>query len=113
MDTMAIKYEEIDNMTAAIETYELKVEEYLNKIREYNIAYENGVYGEAQISTIDGYLDETANQINAIVRHFDEFKNKLSQVKDAYEEKQKSISVSAVEAAPEDEGDLVTVNKME
>ncbi len=113
MDTMAIKYDEIENMTAAIESYELKVEEYLNKIREYNIAYENGVYGEAQISTIDGYLDETANQINAIVRHFDEFKNKLSEVKEAYDAKQKAISVSAVEAAPEDEGDLVTVNKME
>lgn len=112
MDTMAIKYDEIPNMQAAIESYMTTVEDYLNRIKTYEIQYSDGVYGAQQIATIDGYIDETAAQINSIVRHFDEFKEKLMEVKAAYESQQAAIGVSAVEAAPADQGDLVNVNKM-
>lgn len=113
MDTMAIKYDEIPNMQNAIETYTTTVEEHLEKIKGYQITNESGVYGAAQIATIDAYIDNTAIQINAIVRHFDEFKEALNEVQSAYETQQASISVSDVESAPEDAGDLINVNKME
>ena len=113
MDDMAIKYDEIPNMQNAIESYTVAVEGHLNKIRGFEIGKEEGIYGAAQIATIDNYIDETANQINSIVRHFDEFKEKLLEVQAAYEAHQAAIKTADVEAAPEDAGDLVTVNKMD
>ena len=112
-DTMAIKYEEVPNMRNAIEKYTTEVEDHLNKIKGYEINAGDGVYGEAQIKTVDSYIDETATQINAIVRHFDEFKDALNEVQAAYESKQAAISVSEVQNAPADAGDLIHVNKMD
>jgi len=113
MDTMAIKYEEIPNMQNAIENYIQTVESELNAIKGYEITGADGVYGGDQIATVNNYVDRTAEEINKIVRHFDEFKENLVNVQQAYESKQASITTSEVDAAPADAGDLVTVNKME
>lgn len=113
-DIKALKYEEVPNMQSAIEDYTVNVEEHLNKIKDYEIGSNEGVYGSSQIATVDGYIDDTALQINTIVRYFDDFKAKLEVVQEAYETKQGGIKVEDVEAAKEaDEDDMVHVNPME
>ncbi len=113
MDIRAIKGEEVGNMQAAIEDYTTRVEAELQKIKSYDLSGNDGIYGSAQIATIKTYLEETATQINSIVRHFDEFKEALVEVNAAYESKQESIKTNEVESAPADAGDLINVNRME
>ena len=114
MDITAFKYDELDNMKNTIETYTVEVENHLNKIKAYNLEYKDGVYGAEQIGIVKGYLNDTATQINTIVRYFEEFQKALDQVKAAYETKQANIKVDAVETAkPADADDLVSVNPME
>ena len=113
MDTKAIKYEQIVPMQNAIETYTVEVETHLNKIKGFAIGATDGVYGAVQAQTVDQYIDQTCEQINKIVRHFDEFKVALNDVQAAYESKQAAVSVGSVAEAAPDAGDLINVNKME
>ena len=111
-DIMAIKYDEVANMQNAIESYISDVESHIQKIKDFKVEDYDGVYGTNQIETINNYINETGVQINAIVRHFDDFKDALSEVQAAYESQQAAITVSEVEVAPEDAGDLININKM-
>ena len=109
MDTMAFNKNEIGSMKGAIESYIADVEAGLKNIKSMEIA---GFYGTEQCKTVNGYIDETCTQINAIVRYFDEFKEKLHDVEAAYEAQSAAITTGDVAAAPSTEGDLVTVNRM-
>ncbi len=114
MDDMAIDGAQVPAMQAAIESYTTTVEEHLNKIRADDISVADGVYGEAQIATVNAYIEDTCTQINTIVRYFDDFKEKLNQVLQAYVTKQSSVSLGSVEAAKAaDESEMVNVNHME
>ncbi len=114
MDNMAIDAEQVPTMQAAIESYTQNVEALLNQIRSDDITVADGVYGEAQINTVNAYIEETCTQINTIVRYFDDFKEKLNQVLAAYNSKQESINLGPVEEAKAaDPSEMVTVNHME
>ena len=80
MDTMAIKSGEVPAMQSAIETYIVEVETCLNNIKSYEMGSSEGIYGAAQVATVNNYISETCTQINSIVRYFDEFKAKLTEV---------------------------------
>lgn len=112
MDTMAINSAEIGSMQSAIETYITEVETCLSNIKAFEIGPDNGFYGTAQCSSINEYITETCVQINSIVRYFDEFKEKLTEVAAAYVDQSSAITTGDVAAAPSTEGDLVTVNRM-
>ena len=112
-DNMAIAGEEVGNMQTAIETYTKGVEELLGKIKGDEITVEDGVYGGDQIKMVNQYIKDTTEQINTIVRYFDDFKEKLTEVKDEYDKKQAATSMGTVEnAKPADESEMVTVNRM-
>jgi hypothetical protein len=114
MDIMAIDGEQVPTMQAAIENYTTDVEKHLNDIRADDITVADGVYGTEQIATVNAYIEETCTQINTIVRYFDDFKEKLVQVKEAYDAKQSSISLGTVEEAKAaDESEMVNVSRME
>ncbi|MGM9877635.1 MAG: hypothetical protein ACI33S_03200 [Bacilli bacterium] len=112
MDTMAIKSGEINNMQHAIETYTVAVEDCIKSLKKYKIDNSTGFYGKSQADTVNTYIDNTCIEINKIVRHFDEFKEKLDQVAEAYKAQDAAISTGEVAAAKANEGDLVTVNRM-
>ena len=112
MDTMAINGAKVPEMQAAIESYIIEVEEGLNNISHYEMGASEGIYGAAQITTVNSYIDETCKQINSIVRYFEDFKTVLDQVREAYEQQQAAITTGEVEQAKENDGDLVTVNRM-
>jgi len=111
---MAIDGAQVPAMQAAIETYTTTVEELLNEIRSDDVSVEDGVYGAAQIATVNEYIEATCTEINTIVRYFDDFKDKLNQVLAEYEAKQGAINLGPVEAAAAaDPSEMVTVNHME
>lgn len=113
-DSMAIDGEQVPAMQDAIEEYTSGVEELLNQIRGDDITVEDGVYGETQIKMVNEYIEATCKEINTIVRYFNDFKAKLDEVKQAYDEKQAATSMGTVESAkPADESEMVTVNRME
>lgn len=109
---MAFNKNEIGSMKGAIESYITEVEAGLKSIKSMEIGPEAGFYGTEQCKTVNAYIDDTCTQINAIVRYFDEFKEKLHDVESAYEAQSAAISTGEVAAAPSTEGDLVTVNRM-
>ena len=102
MDTMALNSEYVGTMQSAIETY----------ITDVETAIDSGFYGTAQCTTINGYVTETCEQINKIVRYFDDFKKALDEVAGAYSDQSAATTVGEVEVAAENEGDLVNVNRM-
>lgn len=112
MDIMAFNSGEIGTMQAAIETYITEVENGLNNIKGFEIGADSGFYGSAQCATVNQYINDTCTQINSIVRYFDEFKEKLNEVAEAYAQQSASITTGDVAAAPSTEGDLVNVNRM-
>lgn len=112
MDTMAINSAQVPAMQNAVETYITDVENCLNSIKAFEVGPESGFYGTAQCTTINGYVTETCEQINQIVRYFDDFKAALDQVAQAYQDQSSAVSVDSVEAAAKNEGDLITVNRM-
>ena len=112
MDTMAIKSGEVPAMQSAIESYIVEVETCLNNIKSYEMGSSEGIYGAAQVATVNNYINETCTQINSIVRYFDEFKEKLTEVAAAYVDQQAAITTGDVAAAKANDSDLVTVNRM-
>lgn len=113
MDTMAFNKNEISSMQGAIEAYITEVEAGLSSIRDMEITSEHGFYGNKQITKVNSYINNTCNEINHIVRYFDEFKEKLTQVQLAYEAEDEAVTTGEVAAAPkENPEELVTVNRM-
>lgn len=113
-DIMAIKADELDNMSNAVENYTVAVEDEIKKIRDYEINAEGGVYGAAQVQSVNNYISKTCDEIGKIVRYFDEFKEALTKVNEAYEAKQQTIKINDVEAHQEpNEEELINVNRMD
>lgn len=113
MDNLTLNSEHIGTMQNAIETYITDVETAIENIRAFEIGSDSGFYGTAQCATINGYVTETCEQINKIVRYFDDFKKALDEVAGAYSDQSAAVSVGEVEAAAENEGDLINVNRMQ
>jgi hypothetical protein len=113
MDTMALNSEYVGTMQQAIETYITDVETAIANIKAFEIGSDSGFYGTAQCTTINGYVSETCEQINKIVRYFDDFKKALDEVAGAYSDQSAATTVGEVEVAAENEGDLVNVNRMQ
>lgn len=112
MDNMAFNSGEIGSMQSAIESYITEVESGLNAIKAFEIGPDSGFYGAAQCATVNTYISDTCTQINSIVRYFDEFKEKLTEVAAAYVDQSAAITTGDVATAPSTEGDLVTINRM-
>ena len=113
MDTRAIKGDKVPDMQNAIEEYTLRVEDGLNAIKGFEITPDSGFYGNEQVKIVDGYIDETCTEINAIVRYFDEFKEALAQVGEAYAAEEGKVNPGEVEAHQEASDDMITVNRMD
>ena len=114
MDTKAINADEVPNMQSKIESYTTTVESKLNKIKEFKVDTDKGVYGNKQIETINNYLDETCKQIGSIVRQFDEFKNVLNTINSAYDTHQAKVTLGPVAQAKErNEDEFVHVQPMD
>ena len=94
-------------------SYLQPVETAIANIKAFEIGSDSGFYGTAQCTTINGYVSETCEQINKIVRYFDDFKKALDEVAGAYSDQSAATTVGEVEAAAENEGDLVNVNRMQ
>ena len=110
-DSMAFNADELTNMHNAVQDYTDKVQGLLDDIQKDEITGSNGVYGEAQIKTINKYISDTVDQIHSIVKYFDTFKDALSQVSTAYDKKQQSISMGPVQAHEEaDPSEMITVH---
>ena len=112
MDNLTLNSEYIGTMQTAIETYVTDVEDAIANIKAFEIGSDSGFYGTAQCATINGYVSETCEQINKIVRYFDDFKKALDEVAGAYSDQSAAVTVGEVKAAAENEGDLVNVNRM-
>lgn len=111
---LAFDENEIEDMRTAVTTYQENINTCIKAISEYALSGTDGIYGSDQIANVSAYIDGTCAAINAIVIMFDEFKEKLDQVQQAYNAKQRGINPGEVaEAAAASESDLVTVTGFE
>lgn len=113
MDTMALKSDHVETMQTAIETYIADVETAIGNIKAFEITSDSGFYGTDQCTTINGYVTETCDQINKIVRYFDDFKDALAEVAGAYLDQSAATTVGEVKEAAKNDGDLINVNRMQ
>ena len=113
MDTMALNSEYVGTMQTAIETYIADVETAIGNIKAFEITSDSGFYGTSQCATINGYVTETCEQINKIVRYFDDFKEALDEVAGAYSDQSEATAVGEVKEAAKNDGDLINVNRMQ
>lgn len=112
MDIMAIDSAQVPAMDAAVEAYINEVETCITNIRAFEVGPGSGFYGTDQCNTINNYVEETCTQINQIVRYFDDFKAALAEVSAAYIAQSQAVTVDAVKEAATNDGDLITVNRM-